>query len=170
MRDRLIELIKQADFDYTAECCEISENGSLPYPPLEERFADHLLANGVVVCDIDAVSLKNRPLISQFAGKPLDEVIELVRAKDEGRVIVPPVKAGQTVYVPWEYYETHGIAFADVIGIQITKDFQQFYIDLKSDNERFNNAYGYWRDFSDIGITVFLTREEAEQALKGESK
>ena len=130
MRDRLIELIKQADFDYTAECCEISENGSLPYPPLEERFADHLLANGV---------------------------------------IVPPVKVGQTVYVPWEYYETNGIAIADVIGIQITKDFQQFYINLKSDNEWFNNAYGYWRNFYDIGITVFLTREEAEKALKGES-
>lgn len=49
MRDRLIDLLKQADFDYTAECCEISENGSLPYPPLEERFAANLLANGVIV-------------------------------------------------------------------------------------------------------------------------
>ena len=48
-RERLMELLKQIDFDYTEECCERSENGSLPYHPLEEFFADHLLTNGVIV-------------------------------------------------------------------------------------------------------------------------
>ena len=49
MRDRLIELLKQADFDYSEECTACLENGYKAIPKLEEFFADHLLANGVIV-------------------------------------------------------------------------------------------------------------------------
>lgn len=122
MRDRLIELIKQADFDYTAECCEISENGSLPYPPLEERFADHLLANGV---------------------------------------IVPPVKVGQTVY------RTKGNYFGEEIYVGIVDQIVIHYGGRKA----FFYVQGHPLHFTvdNLGVDVFLTREEAENALKGES-
>lgn len=64
-----------------------------------EVIADHLLKNGVVVIDTDVVSMKNRPLISTVASLPIDEVIDLVKAKIEGRLIVPPVKVGDTVFL-----------------------------------------------------------------------
>lgn len=49
MRDRLIELLKQIDFDYGEECVCASEDGYKGAPDLAEFFADRLLANGVIV-------------------------------------------------------------------------------------------------------------------------
>ena len=73
MRDRLIELINNL------------ANGEEPIiEGLEiwsDAIADYLLANGVVVIDTDVVSLKNRPLITQCFGLPLDEIIERISEK-----------------------------------------------------------------------------------------
>ena len=49
MRNRLIELLKQIDFDYGEECVCASEDGYKGAPDLAEFFADHLLAEGVIV-------------------------------------------------------------------------------------------------------------------------
>lgn len=49
MRDRLIELLKQIDFDFSEECVCASEDGYKGTPDLAEFFADHLLAEGVIV-------------------------------------------------------------------------------------------------------------------------
>ena len=48
MRDRLIGLLKQMEFDYYEECCTAAEDG---YKGVDfaEFFADHLLAKGVIV-------------------------------------------------------------------------------------------------------------------------
>ena len=62
-------------------------------------YADYLLANGVVVVDTDVISAENRPLISTIADYPIDEVISLMKAKEEGRIIVPPCKVGDKVAV-----------------------------------------------------------------------
>ena len=99
MRDRLIELIHQADMSlWNSE------------KPFAETYADYLLANGVVV---------------------------------------PPCKAGDTVYC----LETIGNPINDYVvqnvGITATQ-----------------GGWGIERGFNDFGKTVFLTKEEAEQALK----
>ena len=49
MRDRLIELLKQVNFDFGEECVACCEDGYKCTPMLEDFFADHLLANGVIV-------------------------------------------------------------------------------------------------------------------------
>ena len=50
MRDRLRELLKQLDFDYGEECVLAAEGeGYKCAPDFAEYFADHLLANGVIV-------------------------------------------------------------------------------------------------------------------------
>jgi hypothetical protein len=49
MRDRLMELLRQVDFDYSEECVVCCEDGYKCTPDLAEFFADHLLANGVIV-------------------------------------------------------------------------------------------------------------------------
>ena len=74
-------------------------------------------------------------------------------------VIVPPVRIGQKVYiVEGKVRELY------VVGIGHYKDFQNF-----TAFERFGETLGCgatW-EYDDIGKTVFLTKEEAEQALKG---
>ena len=49
MRDRLIELLKQINFDFCEECAIASEDAYGCAPDLGEFFADHLLAEGVIV-------------------------------------------------------------------------------------------------------------------------
>lgn len=48
-RDRLIELIKQAQDKYCDICAECAEDGYKDHESFEDFFADHLLANGVIV-------------------------------------------------------------------------------------------------------------------------
>lgn len=66
MKKRLIELL-----DTNCGYCDEQK---------AETLADYLLANGVVVIDTDVVSPKNRPLITQCFGMPIDEVIERLSA------------------------------------------------------------------------------------------
>lgn len=49
MRDRLIELLKNANFDFCEECVCASEDGYKGTPDFAEFFADYLLAEGVIV-------------------------------------------------------------------------------------------------------------------------
>ena len=49
MRDRLIELLRQIDFEYSEECQFAFEDGYKSAPDFAEFFADHLLAEGVIV-------------------------------------------------------------------------------------------------------------------------
>ena len=123
---------------------EILTKGQPPFNPLNdvciEKLADYLLANGV---------------------------------------IVPPCKVGQTVYVDpktwrsaylWINYphifikDKHYIV-ADVVAIVKTR--KQTLIKLGTYNQTtYTREYERY-PISAIGKTVFLTKEEAEQALKG---
>ena len=49
MRDMLIELLKQINFDYCDECCYAFEDGYKSAPDFAEFFADRLIAEGVIV-------------------------------------------------------------------------------------------------------------------------
>ena len=82
-------------------------------------------------------------------------------------VIVPPVKVGQTVYVPWRWNGQSGIAYVEVQDLRIydSSNHWMFFIDMESDDEDYNQSFGGWMIGECIGETVFLTREEAEKAL-----
>lgn len=75
MRDRLIKLTRQAQSEWLEKTYDHETKQKI-----EEYVADYLIANGVVVIDTDVVSVKNRPLIAQCFGRPLDEVIEIITA------------------------------------------------------------------------------------------
>lgn len=83
-------------------------------------------------------------------------------------VIVPPCKVGDTVYMPWEWNGTKGVAILTVTHI-ITNDSHSYIkAPLYSDDEDYSCKYGYGRfEFDDFGKSVFLTLEEAEKAQKG---
>ena len=88
--------------------------------------------------------------------------------KDKSRFVELPCKVGDTVYVPWKYAFTNGIASVQVEDIKIydSKNHFMFLIDMQSNSEVFNQSFGGWKTDKSIGNTVFLTREEAEKKLE----
>ena len=60
MGDKLIELLRQIAFDYYEECVRAFEDGYKDSPDLAKFFADHLLANGVIVppCKVGQICYK----------------------------------------------------------------------------------------------------------------
>ena len=82
-------------------------------------------------------------------------------------VIVPPCKVGDTVYMPWEWNGTSGVAILTINRIVV--DFtHRPYVNTNffSDDEEYWLAYNCGRfDFNDFGKTVFLTKKLAEKAL-----
>ena len=89
------------------------------------------------------------------------KLAEYEDAEEQGLFLMPPVYIGQTVYRINEGAE-NPIIPVGVTSIQYngaTKPFNKiFCVELG-----FGDLFEY--RFSDIGITVFLTREEAESAL-----
>ena len=74
----------------------------------------------------------------------------------ENGVIVPPVKVGEVVY---EIYDD------EIIEARINRiDIYEDVVDIYTQTEIFDDDE--WFSLTDIGKTVFLTREEAEKALK----
>lgn len=82
-------------------------------------------------------------------------------------VIVPPCKVGQTIFFytcvcDKEGEEKFDILEGEVISFSLPKEGLWGYC-------RYKCGLTYWHLVEkDFGKTVFLTREEAEQALKGE--
>lgn len=135
-RNRLIELLKQAQDNYCDICAE--DLGYKDHEPFENYFADYLLANGV---------------------------------------IVPPCKVGDTVWVNYEYYKREPRTYPVKV--------YAYRFDTKKNNMRICvegnfkiSAYGgnythYYNGtfaWNSVGKTVFLTKEEAEKALKEQRK
>ena len=71
----------------------------------------------------------------------------------ENGVIVPPCKVGDTVYYPYEYGGK--ILEKTIKKIVIEKEYRWLDVGVS------------FLPFENIGKTVFLTKEEAEQKLKG---
>ena len=119
MRDRLIELLKGAEGKVT-ETLSVA----LPLDEWLGIYADHLLANGV---------------------------------------IVPPCKVGDTVYVIFSQFRNE-IAKCRIDEFCIQEDGKWAVADIHYPNfvAKRNAAIPFWW----FGRFAFLTREEAERALK----
>lgn len=84
----------------------------------------------------------------------LDDLREMVQAKREGRCVVLPVKSGDNIYFTF----LGKIIKKQVFSVVTFCNSQRIYCDGTS---------AFFRP-DDIGKTVFLTSEDAEEALKGE--
>ena len=122
-------------------------------------FVDRLAAyedTGLYPESVEALKLsmmgKAISEITEFDGLQIDRLRELAEADKDGRVVVLPCKVGDTVY------------FA-LLGRIIEK--QVFSIVSFSNSTRIycGGTSEYFRP-EDIGKTFFLTREEAEKALR----
>ena len=84
---------------------------------------------------------------------------ELLTADKDGRLVVLPCKVGDTVY--W----VHGAVITECKVYRVQKNRKGLYICLKS-----NVSHGAFCADLSIGKTVFLTSEEAEEALEAMKK
>ena len=85
-----------------------------------------------------------------------------------------PCKVGDTVYMPWTWGGTSGIANLKVCYITLFEGEFLCDTDLESDDIDYKRKYnfGQFREY-DFGLKVFITREAAEARLaelKGETK
>ena len=123
MIDRLIELMEEAHKSWLRYVDECAFNQTPLSFTFEQMFADHLLANGV---------------------------------------IVPPCKVGDVLYRLNRLCSA--INEATVKAIYISDD--KKYFPKSHIIVQYGSARGRVRvNFSELGKTVFLTREEAEKAL-----
>lgn len=132
---KLAELLKKADENSALK-------GITDYEDALIDNAEYLIANGVIVLDMKVLSPKNIPLVTHFANMPFDEVFQLVKAKQQGKIIELPCKLGDTVYI---------------IGGKRRCGKMEMWI---------NTGKFRLTDIDKIGITVFLTLEAAEKAIQ----
>lgn len=112
-----------------------------------ERLVTAILALGKMLSDIPGI-LK----------LPTDKQLEIVaECLMKIGVILPPVAVWQTVYVISDY--THETLERSIVKVIVAEDHYDFIFDTQS----------CWRD-TEIGKTVFLTREEAEAELEKRRK
>ena len=131
--------------------------------------ADALLA---ALYEADAISARGAKIIREFPAVYAEEVSKaLLRelaayedAEEQGWLVRLPCKVGDTVYAIHEerIYEVF------VIGFNVYEWTKGFQICLLFDSRKTNGTHLYPID--DFGRNVFLTREEAEAALKGETE
>lgn len=95
-------------------------------------------------------------------GSPTDKLAEYEYAEEQGLLLKLPVFIGNIVYRINEYADKPIIPMG-VTSIEI-KGITDTFKELKCKECVFGGEFKY--RFSDIGKTVFLTKEEAEQALK----
>lgn len=122
--------------------------------------------NGEIDCAIESIPSTNFVKHEGFDGVTIDRLRELAQADREGRCLVLPCRIGDTV---WTNISMRGDRYRKVdrpYPIKIV------YIGMGEETSYFNGMYSNERvlpfEVDNIGQTVFLTREEAEAALRRE--
>lgn len=98
---------------------------------------------------------------------PIEELADYLLSNG---VIVPPCKVGDTVYKPIITDDTHEPAIWDITITQISIDTGKLLKNGYAVGTICESKSGASFDFNDIGKTAFLTKEEAEKALKEGTK
>ena len=92
----------------------------------------------------------------------LKKLAEYETAEEEGRLVVLPCKSGQDLFGIYNRTIVDGYADGYLLEKTSVHSDADHWIWLQDKNSK-----NYWKiSFAEIGKTVFLTREEAEKALK----
>ena len=114
---------------------------------------------------IQAAELHARlSLIEDILGNvyDLDRLRELAQADRDGRCVVVPVKLGQPVYCLQDYFNDATMKSEKRVKCRL--------VDFIPVASKMFETNGLIYQFSEIGKTVFLTREEAEAKLEEREK
>lgn len=121
-----------------------------------KELAEHIKATGLPLTDSESETLADVLYMLNYR-KQSENVIEL------------PCKMGDTLYMPWEWNGQKGIACLTVTVLRCICGFGwSFGTDFDTDDEDYYEAYncGSFK-LKDFGKIVFLTKEEAEEKMKG---
>nr|DAE19445.1 MAG TPA: hypothetical protein [Podoviridae sp. ctyDR6] len=131
------------------------------------RLKDRLAAyedTGLTPEQVDALKMasmgKAVAQITEFEGLPIARLRELAEADKDGRLVVPPCKAGDTVY---EVTSRKTISEYRVKAIRVELFCTFIEWDIVAG---FVDKSIFGVPVDEIGKTVFLAREEAEKALE----
>ena len=105
--------------------------------------------------------------IKEFNGLPVDRLRELAEADKEGRLVVLPCKVGDTVWVTGRDNVPREMRLTSPDIRTVCTDEDNLCMATCSRKPDGFCAYRLRNDGTDIGKTVFLTREEAEKVLEG---
>lgn len=90
---------------------------------------------------------------------------------DKAEWVHLPCKAGDTIFLPWEWNGEKGIALITVLRMVLTEDESYIETDFDSDDYDYFMKYNCGRfRFEDFEKIVFTTKEEAEKELAERSK
>lgn len=107
---------------------------------------------------------ENTERLQAIKGIAVERLREIAEAERGGRLVVPPCKVGDTVWtnivIVGDRYKSADRPYpVEVVFIGIGEDKGFFHV-------QYSNRRIFSFDFDKMGKTVFLTREEAEAALK----
>ena len=120
-----------------------------------------LTENGALRRMIDNLTSAQAVMVKEFTEK----LEELAQAEKDGRLVVLPCKVGDTV---WYITPSTEICEAQVIGIWLNVYTNpQMWLEIKYYSKLTGECEHKSRIDLMLDKTVFLTREEAEAALKG---
>lgn len=131
---------------------------------IEVKHHDPELSGVVLHRYIKEIDLKDIPaadVVPVAHGELTEHIRELLRAEQDGRLVVPPCKIGATVYRFQRYFNDATLKSEIKIKPCVVESVSTKCI-ITTDHVVML--------FSDFGKTVFLTREEAEKALKGNAE
>lgn len=115
------------------------------------------------LCEMDRRAKMAEMLrIEESAGVSIDRLAELAQADRDGRCVVVPVKLGQPVYCLQDYFNDATMKSEKRVKCRL--------VDFIPVASKMFETNGLIYQFSEIGKTVFLTREEAEAKLKEREK
>ena len=103
---------------------------------------------------------------NQVIDEIVHDTIEILDKIEHGKLKDIPVNVGDTLYIPWVWNGTNGIAIIQVRYIFINETGVFFDGDMETDDYGFLDEYGGQYHIEEIGKKLFLTREEAERRLK----
>lgn len=139
---------------------EIAQHGS---DELLYEIANRLAEYEDTGLEPEKIAFLKNVVDDAFSDKPefTEHIRELLRAEKDGRLVVLPCKVGDTVWIKGDKFP------AEIEEIRITDDGVYFaYVEYDKGYEETEVWDNCEFTLSDIGKTVFLTREEAEKALE----
>ena len=92
-------------------------------------------------------------------GKVVDRLAYHEDMEEQGRLVVLPCKVGDTLF---DIYEAQANGGDEIRALKVT----DIHVHLDKRNKAWLIVGGYYFAVADFGKTVFLTREDAERALK----
>lgn len=159
-----------ADYNYPADCYSgVDCNDRVAKSVYRQTCVERLAAyedTGLTPEVFQSYVVFLQDLIgSQKASEALDRFRQLVKADRDGRLVMPPCKVGDTLWItsnPWTGKLLKKPLDAYVNGMKMYS--HGLYVNLLFDTRKINGTRDY--EINHIGKTVFLTREEAEKALE----